>query len=1218
MISKRPKLTFFKKKVYSPVFETEQVEKIMQEFLLGWIDSVIHLDCPFHLKFYLSFLTVNMNLMESCSSQIYFKVFQNMTSEFVLSIIKDKSNLEMFLKYQSDISKSPQLLYSAMQEVSRIDIDNFILFLPLYHVLFNSKHSFNEAHTAHDFLNMSYWGLPPDILFTHNHTIELPIIVNTLSQYNSLGPILPYSITLLCLKLEIFSQLMEILAIPFLPFIAVLLYRIDRWNLMEQDRELRERVYETFLAQSELNPNLLNDSHICQASDVIYKMLQLINDSQSLSKKIIITYNEADLLLQVLAKLLLLYHGHENLLASQKIFNLIPSSDLLDSITRCVDDDKMNQKPECGTDCLHEVLIWNTFLCIQFPSSYRWVQSVSKTFSIRLESHTLACLLNLFLNICSMKDISPLPSLFQTFRQELIRIVEKSQRRLLDEHSIFQNLVKVTADMFTEVIDVFAFIILLHESAITGADPVEHILSLSWLPILLKHCESKMLKSSNYPKSSDLFNKCIEVLRVLTTEFYLLTIQVNHMSIVLQSNSIYFSILQNLPEIIPVTANELSQEDFFNQAVTFRANMSNYFLRQHKFIAVFKKLLDSTNSGVYSKEINNFLAIDFSKKPISDLCRSVSGDQEFILNPDNPSLNVFNNRLIRIMLSTLPDFLKSQFFKVQFEHFLNIYLEETNNIKEIDLNTIHSILFFPTFTIVSDTISDLFDLTILLTTIDKHFSCYADGPELMNTFTHEIKHIVTAVERVTGKSYKLSLNETMGKVSCYFTLHRAENIAISILKVRKAYHFTEKFTNTEFVSNLKELNVDNTQLSQITPELRETTEILNNLTPVHKQILQTLLNCVDLFTWTAGIVEKSSELDNFIDLALNSVESTSTQVNRITCYKSVCTIFMPFIFDLQNVDEMYFLKKLSIVHENIESRDDTVAHLLKMSSDCARESELEFWKELQLSHKLMGGKTISKLKQIMQCGKFVLTTNTNTHTVDDILKLYIRGNELSTTDNHSPWYNFNALREMQSDIILITPLMHEDKDSVKFVAQFEEIVTLTNLILKLNCSGNIFFMNLFLEYTCNSIDVIKNDISYLTELYLKWSTQFLQARKDNYLLNHFTDSQILKIQIGLDGLNRQKDLDRDTIHLLTLIREELSHKDIIVALDKIKRGACTYTSPTHNNDSFQFPAEDVNYTSSIVYVPMSCQWILLNLKKNKFKHFPFEIFMRVEIRIFYH
>ena len=1183
MICKTSKLILLTKKSYIHLFDSnEEVNTFMRDLLLEWIDSIVDSDFPFLLKFYLSFLTVDTDMTLPCSSQIYFKLFKDINTDFILSIINNESEKNMLLEYQLDIQKSPQLLHRAMQEVSTIDIENLITFLPLYHLVFNSEHSFSEAHNKHNFLNNSYWGLPPDIIFT-NTNIEFPIIRNTLLQYSRIGPILPYSVTLLCLRLEIFPQLLGILSIPFLSFIAVLLYRIDKWDLLVRDEELRVTVFQAFLEQSEKNPNLMNDKHLSQAADVIFSMIHLLEDNHQLSNPCLIRFNEANMLLQVLARSMLLLNRNKQL-SSEKIFNLVTSSDLLASMERCVDERKMMEEPKCGDDCLHELTVWYSLLCIQFPSSYQWVDSVTKTFSQRLCCHCLNCLLDLVTHICTIcTGKEALSNLFELFRAELYNKLIESQSQLIDEHFIIQSLVKIPADEFPKVIDVFAKIISLHESGITGTDAVRHILSLSWLPSVFKHCQSSMLKSSNYPQTADLLKQCKDVLRNITSQFHLLTIQVNHLEIILESKSIYFSILQVIPDIIPDRVSKLLNEDVFEKAIEFRANLLSFFIHQHKLIKALENLLDSTNSMVYAEEVLTFLDIDYKTKPISNICCLENG--EFILKTDIHCLHIFNDSSIINMLECLPHLLKSQLFQIHFKLNLNIHLEETSLKKAIDVATVYSKIFVPTFEYVSLTISDLFNLNIHISTINKHFTIYMNCPELMK---YEVSHIITAMEITSQESYKPFLNETMAKVGCYFNFQKSQKIAFQILEVRDSYHLSEEFPNTRFISNIDNLDCSTAQLKLVTPQLLKMTDSLVNLDQLHEKILNTLMRCVSLFTWTAGILKKPPDLDDFTNLALNYVDNTTAQINRITCFKSVCTIFIPFIFQLQDIDEVKFLQRLQEVYDRIHNRGESADYLLKMSQDCAREKEIAFWKEIQISHTSIGGKTISQLKQIMQFGKFVLTTTMDTRTVEDVLKLYVTSNQLCNTDSV---YNLNELREMQSNIILITPLMHEDKDSAKFLARLHDVTVLADLVQRLHSSGHIFFANRTLEYTCHSINTVKEDIEFLKTKCREWNEEVLQARKENYYLNYFTDSRILSIRIGLEGIYKQEDLNRDTIHLLTLIRANLSQRDIEGALGRIRRGSVSFSSPTDSINSFtDSTGDNKGCTSGVSSWPIDCSY----------------------------
>ena len=1158
------KASKFTKMKHFHIYNPKEVGNIMCKLLLNWISTAIVTDLPFHIKFYLSFLSLDNSLMQEYTGEVYLMLFRNLSCEFFLSIIQEESGRNLFLEYQSELIASPQLLHSAMR--SELDTESLILFLPLYHLLFNSEQDFEEAHRNHSFLDNAYWGIPAGIQFKHNPNIEASKIINVISQLNTPNsPILPYSITLLYLRLDLFSQLMELSGIPFLPFFSVLLYRIEKWSLLREDIQLRESVFNTFLIQSEQNPNLMSHEHICQASDVIFHILLLIMGSQDIPN---ISFREACLFLQVLARMLSIYDGDNNSFSEQKfhlvqanIFNLIPSSALLKSIEQCVDEDNLNKPLQCNTECIDRVILWNTLYYIHFPPSYGWVESVSKEFSKRLKFHSLQCLLNSIVSLC----VAPPEGEYGREREtalhdictELIQIAEESGTPLAE--LIVQSLVEVPDSKISYIIDILAKILMLHELAITGANPVEHILSVNWYPALFKRCSPHFLRNSRFPEAETLLSSCVNTIRKLDSDFQTLTISVNHLKLIIEHKSIYLLLLKYLP----VTTNiESWDETTFDSTLKLLESILDYFLHQHKLIGDLKRLLDSTNSGIYSTEISDFLALEYNSKCISFLC-STSEQNEFVLMPGNKHFDSLNKQKFREMLASLPDLLQSQFFKSQFKIFVSSHLESTNGRLAIDMDTIYGILWVPGLLEVSNTLSSIFDSSIQLTTVEKYFGIYTNCPEEIND---EITHLLPVV-KIVGQNYdEAILKHSLGRVICYFRLKTIGKLVIHIIQVKKAYSFTGQFSIIESISNLQSDAADN-RLSIITPELLSTADILSDLTELHLEILENLICCFELFTWTAGVLDKSADLDNFTDLALNSVDSTCFLVKRITSFKDVCTIFMPFIIQVEAIDQHCFLEKLKLVHDHLQKTDSSHI-MLAMSRDCAKESELEFWRELKQTHTAIGGKTISQLKRIMESGKFILSTNSNTRNVDDILKLNICPNtSLGYTDQ---LYSLEVLRELQSNIILITPLMHEDKDSAKFVAILEEVIILADLFLQMHTSGNIFFRELTHEYTCQSIGSVKQDIAFLRDECRQWIARLVEARDNNYLLNYFTASQIVKIQVGLEGMSNGKDLNRDTFHLLSIVREQLSQKYIEDAIMRVRDGSSSFKKP-----------------ESLVYIPTS-------------------------------
>ena len=904
----------------------EELNEILRDLLFGWIITLVQTDLPFHLKFYLSFLCPDAVLMEPCAGEILCILFENISSEYMLSVIQAEEKMNLFFEYQTEIQTSPQLLHCAMQRVSELDTDSLILFLPLYHLLFNSEQDFEQAHSTHSFLDNAYWGLPAGIQFKHNPNIELSKILNVMSQFSTTSPMLPYSIVLLYFRLDMFSQLLGILTIPFLPFFSVLLYRIDKWSFLREDTALRESVFNAFLTQTAQTPDLMSVDHICQISDVIFRMILLTRRQREIRT---ISLKEAYLLLEILARLFCMYDKDNDLFSKQKfhisqakIFCLIPSSILIQSIGQCINADQLNKPPLCSGSCIDGVIVWNTLYCIEFPSSYGWVDSVSKEFSKRLESHSLQCLFN---SICYFEtEFSP--TLSKDICLELIQIAEKSQTPLIHHDLIVQSLVKVPENKFPLIIDVLAKIILLHRMDISGASAIEHILSVSWYPMLFSCSSTHLLKCSVFPEADTLLTLCMETIRILHSDIQKQYISVNQMRLVLQFRSTFHKLSTSLP---------LAHDDK-NKLIGLNnlcEDLLNYFMHQHNVIGDLKSLLDSTNSGINSTEISEFLALNYDSKPISSLCSLSQG--EFVLLPGNKKFESFNKPQIKDLLEKLPHFIKSQFSKSQFKLYTIAYLETKEFQSAIDLDTVYDKIWIPTLNFISLIISSISDSTILLISIEKHFASFRNCPERIKS------DMIQLVPMFGGDYDQAKLEESLDTCSWYFRLKTFEKVSLNILYIRHAYKLKGHFLNIEFIWNL-EFNAADYELSAITPEMLVIADILSDLTDLDSEILHTLLDCVELFTWTAGVLYSSADLDNFTYFALNTVDSN---VIRVTSFKEVCTIFMPFILGMENVDEHCFLTKLKLVHENLK-KTNKAHRLLAMSRDCAKQSEIDFWKKL--------------------------------------------------------------------------------------------------------------------------------------------------------------------------------------------------------------------------------------------------------------------------------
>ena len=254
--------------------------------------------------------------------------------------------------------------------------------------------------------------------------------------------------------------------------------------------------------------------------------------------------------------------GHKFHVVNTKILYLIPSCDLIKSIQQCVDEDKLNKLPHCNDECIDEVIVWNELYCIEFPLSYGWVDSVSKEFFKRLESHSLQCLLNSTVNLCNATTTNISLTVFRNFCMKLIQIAEESQTPLNDHELIVLSLLEVPKHKYSIITDVLAKILVLHRSDILGTNLVEHILSVSWYPALLRHCNIELLKHSGFPEAEVLLTSCMETVLKLDSGFHKLALSVNHLELVIKYRTTYLLLLKSLPVVSRISAKAMGESTF--------------------------------------------------------------------------------------------------------------------------------------------------------------------------------------------------------------------------------------------------------------------------------------------------------------------------------------------------------------------------------------------------------------------------------------------------------------------------------------------------------------------------------------------------------------------------------------------------------------------------------------------------------------------------------
>ena len=354
--------------------------------------------------------------------------------------------------------------------------------------------------------------------------------------------------------------------------------------------------------------------------------------------------------------------------------------------------------------------------------------------------------------------------------------------------------------------------------------------------------------------------------------------------------------------------------------------------------------------------------------------------------------------------------------------------------------------------------------------------------------------------------------------------------------------------NFDEIHILNTLSDEKMNLQSLTQEMFDISNQLFQFTALEQRILNSLLICAELFLWANRILKNETDLDNLRELALNSSDGSPFEINCISSFYTLCQLYSPFIYGF---NQESFLNKLSAVHCNIESHGDVRYKLPEIYKDSASEPNIEFWKTLEIKHTSTGGDTISQINQIMLEGIFLLNVEESSCSVEDIISVQITQDYMVIT------YSLNELKEMQSETVLISPEMHQGSVGARFQHLLKLILSLSEIVLKFHKSGDVLFRNKKLAYSCDSTDILSEDISFLKGKYNFFIITLEQARQKHYYLNFFTSSQILTIQIELERLRRfpSKIIEKQVFYLLTFLSENLSEEDVRGAFNRVNRGS---------------------------------------------------------------
>ena len=1148
----------------------EKMHELSIDLLKNWLMQALSNDSsiPFHSKFFLLFLTFEKELIQPFSDELFLCLLHTMSSQKYLTLLHNRSQLDGLLEYQTNIISSPLILHDAMKYIAEREIGLLINFLPLYHFIFDSQTEYEVACNKHEFENNEFWGLPLDTEFQCNNKIEISIIHNAIENFCIVDPLLANSIILLSISDDSFPQLLELFPTHILFFVCVLLYRVKKWPcFIEQDYKLRESVFIKFLDKSKQIEHLsMNEEDICQACDVIFKILVVINDEDKTQH--CIRLEESNLILRVLARLLSLFDekcpqllSEESFhLACKKISNLVTAKTLLKIVGGCLNPDVLNSGST--SDFVSEVAnVWDSLYKIHYPESYEFVFAIDELFRKKLAVQDLRTILDALVNLCiSYTQIIPSVTLKDSLCNEVMFELNETQTPEQDYELCVRCLVEVPIKRFNLIAEIFTK---LFEciSKLLKCDPVKYILSTTWWNKFINYCQPKHFEELGHDDAASLIELVISTGKSLVTSFQDQSIKTKDSELIFKYDHNFFNLLQS----VLGSDHELSVRTTFDKSIFHIKEQLEIFLQYRRLMNDLKILLDYTQTKMIPQILSYFLELNYEDMSISSLCHHL------VILPGSEHEEFLNKPAFVTMLKSLPHLLQSQFFIKTFSNTFQDYFKD-NQSELIELEIILDEIWFNSLDFVSISARELLDMNILLSKLNKCFNI--EDPVKIE---EEIDHLLKAIETVNLNPLHNVGNksDSLNKVKCYCKLKQVKEIYRIILEVKEAYCMNGKFA---IIKVIEDVNLEDKELKSVTEDMVNVGDKLSNCEKLHFKILKQLLACITLFKWVNENLKNQSELDNFTDLALNQCNNSTFEINRITCFKTVCRIFAPFVFESQNeTDEETFLMMLETIHYNVKSCEQDESTILEMSNDCTKEIHLNFWKQLKFKHSSIGGGIISKIKNLMSNGDLVLSFEGCLRNIEDMVSIQIsRGNQQTDSKVHS----LHELKEMLSEVVLIRSESHGDTVGTQFQILLEVVSKLSEILLKLYLSGSVFFrkvetcLTLSITYPCNDIQLIEEDTAFLENEYSNWTTKLKKARDKHYFLNYFTSSQIITIQLGIQLFleNPNRRLDQQLFHLLSFIQEGLLEEDVKINLQQFNfmpHSDTASIASTDSNSSFE-------------------------------------------------
>ncbi|XP_061741549.1 E3 ubiquitin-protein ligase rnf213-alpha-like isoform X1 [Nerophis ophidion] len=490
----------------------------------------------------------------------------------------------------------------------------------------------------------------------------------------------------------------------------------------------------------------------------------------------------------------------------------------------------------------------------------------------------------------------------------------------------------------------------------------------------------------------------------------------------------------------------------------------------------------------------------------------------------------------------------------EMEH--NSCVEDAVARKKLTLDVLHADIFEPCFANYKDIYTRLKNGSIKIKEVNHLFSNYKGKYD-------DLRRDLDIMCKVDMSSEKQWIHSRLQQIEQYHELHRAVASAEVIMEVKDALGLQGDFRLLETLVNVSHADFQNEELQRIDNDLIGTKKDLVDITESRKRCLKELGQRGPFLKWVQDALKDLNELKVFVDLASISAGENDMEVDRVACFHDAVLGYSSILYELQPDSGFQAFKD---VLRKLWRALDNDKNLPKKLCDSAR--HLDWLKTVKDSHGSVELSSLSLASAINRNGVYRIGAQKGKRVSLDItLKLEIL--EDHDEEPETRYYSLEDLRDLQNKLMLMSGKGDQGQREVNYFAEvFAGVQRLSEAFIALYAAGNPLFRHWEAEIHCcasernsivmdfnlgnlfNRVAVEGNIEGCLPELCRKmekclyfWMDFVDKQRSQHYYLNYFTAEQVVYLSNNL-SLQHMGYVEDQVLMMLSFVKSKCTASDL--------------------------------------------------------------------------